>query len=220
MVIPTVVYEFLFEGGLLCLDFSNTVDFYADGAAVIDHDVHALTTYEAVLAFAEQAGLVDASQAAALREQAAKQPDQAATVLARALALREAIFRAVLSHIEEAEPEQRHLDCLHDEYAEAMRHRRLVWGGDGVKTEWAGLEDDLAVPLWPIAESAVSLLIGGEVELVRRCGGEECDWLFVDRTKNHSRRWCRMSTCGNRAKAKRHYEQRKSPTARAPLPGH
>ena len=85
MVTEPVIYEFLFEGGLLCLDFSNTVDFYADGAAVLDHDGHALTSYEALLAFAEQAGLLDASQAAALRELAAKQPAQAATVLARAL---------------------------------------------------------------------------------------------------------------------------------------
>ncbi|MBA4181178.1 MAG: hypothetical protein C0506_11365 [Anaerolinea sp.] len=209
MVNQELTYEFSSDGGLLCLDFTNTVDFYGDGGPVVEHDIHALTSYDALLAFAEQAGTVNASQAAALRDRAAQGPAGAAAILARALSLREAIFRAVLARIQGAGPDRPHLDCLNGEYVDAMRHRRLVWGDDGPAAEWVEMGENLASPLWPIAESAVELLLGGDVDLVRRCGGEDCDWLFVDRTKNHSRRWCRMSGCGNRAKAKRHYEKRR-----------
>jgi len=39
---------------------------------------------------------------------------------------------------------------------------------------------------------------------VRQCRGDNCGWLFVDGSKNHSRRWCDMRDCGNRAKVRRH----------------
>jgi len=91
---------------------------------------------------------------------------------------------------------------------------RLTRQGDGF--HWA-LARDVALdrPLWPIARSAVELLTSDdEVRLVRECASATCEWLFVDRTRNHSRRWCDMNDCGNRAKQKRLRERQSAPKAR------
>ncbi|MCB0153982.1 MAG: CGNR zinc finger domain-containing protein, partial [Anaerolineae bacterium] len=56
--------------------------------------------------------------------------------------------------------------------------------------------------------SAAELLTSDRLNRVGQCAGESCGWLFLDTTRNHSRRWCEMEHCGNRAKAKRHYRRR------------
>ena len=38
---------------------------------------------------------------------------------------------------------------------------------------------------------------------LKLCGDDECRWVFFDRSRNHSSRWCSMASCGNRAKARR-----------------
>jgi predicted RNA-binding Zn ribbon-like protein len=62
----------------------------------------------------------------------------------------------------------------------------------------------------PVVESAADALILGELSRVRRCADPRCQRVFFDNTKNGRRRWCDMSTCGNRAKAARHREKLKS----------
>ena len=60
-----------------------------------------------------------------------------------------------------------------------------------------------------LAVSALALLIDRhEIDRVKMCEGSDCGWLFVDESRGRNRRWCRMETCGNRAKARRHYRAR------------
>jgi predicted RNA-binding Zn ribbon-like protein len=63
--------------------------------------------------------------------------------------------------------------------------------------------------LWPIARDAAELLASERLEYVRACASKTCEWLFLDESKNHRRRWCDMTKCGNRAKVKRFYTQKK-----------
>ena len=58
--------------------------------------------------------------------------------------------------------------------------------------------------LLPVAEAAADLMCTADFRLIRACGGHACTLLFLDRTKSHARRWCRMAVCGNRAKAAAH----------------
>ena len=70
--------------------------------------------------------------------------------------------------------------------------------------------------LWPVAWSAAELLAQGPLERIRECPGQDtCGWLFLDLSKNASRRWCDMRVCGNRAKARRHYERTLAPANRS-----
>jgi len=76
--------------------------------------------------------------------------------------------------------------------------------GTGFVWSWDADTPELDRPLWPIVRSAAELLTSPERELVKRCASDTCLWLFLDRTKNHARRWCDMKVCGNRAKVRRH----------------
>src|SRR5947207_2841413 len=69
------------------------------------------------------------------------------------------------------------------------------------------LIDWLDAAMQPLVESAVSLLTSAKMERLRRCGNSTCYWLFIDETKNHSRRWCEMASCGNVVKVRRHREK-------------
>jgi len=65
-----------------------------------------------------------------------------------------------------------------------------------------------------IAASAISILADRrELGRLKICPGENCGWLFIDETRNARRKWCSMETCGNRAKAARHYERTKTGAA-------
>ena len=85
-----------------------------------------------------------------------------------------------------------------------MAETRLKPGPTGLVPIWGGAADDLARVLWPVARAAFDLLSGPEAGRLRECAGADCHWLFLDRSKNGSRRWCAMANCGNLAKARRH----------------
>ncbi|TMH85003.1 MAG: hypothetical protein E6H45_10130, partial [Betaproteobacteria bacterium] len=68
----------------------------------------------------------------------------------------------------------------------------------------------LDAAMQPLVESAVGLLTSAKLERLRRCGNSTCYWLFIDETKNHSRRWCEMASCGNVVKVRRHREKARS----------
>lgn len=63
-------------------------------------------------------------------------------------------------------------------------------------------------PLAAIAASALRLAHSPLMSRLKCC--PNCHWLFVDRSRNASRVWCDMLTCGNRAKARRHHMARSS----------
>ena len=81
------------------------------------------------------------------------------------------------------------------------RRWRLEW-------VWAA-QQDAELPLWTLAMSAGDLMTSEAVDRVRACDNAECRWLFLDTSKNHTRRWCDMKVCGNRMKARRFKAQRK-----------
>jgi predicted RNA-binding Zn ribbon-like protein len=76
--------------------------------------------------------------------------------------------------------------------------------GGGFALTWEG--DHLERPLWPIAVAAVDLLRSGPLDRLKAC--EECPWLFLDTSRNRSRRWCSMDDCGSRRKMRRYRERR------------
>ena len=93
-----------------------------------------------------------------------------------------------------------------------MEHGRLVHVGEG-RFEWSW--DDAAgldAPLWPLIHSALELVTSGPLERVSQCG--RCRWLFLDTTKNHSRRWCSMEGCGTDAKMERYVARRRERRAK------
>lgn len=69
--------------------------------------------------------------------------------------------------------------------------------------QWGRFARQADLPLWTLAQSASELVLSHAMERVRACGADTCRWLFLDTSKNHTRRWCDMKVCGNRMKARR-----------------
>jgi predicted RNA-binding Zn ribbon-like protein len=198
-------YEFDRSGGRLCLDFVNTVS--DRPTAPQDR----LQRYGDLVAWARQEGLLDRRRGQELDRQASRRPAQAEAVLQRARALRESLYR-LLSAAAAGGTAPDSLLALNAVLPVALSHRRLVSGPAGFRWEWQRPAGALDAMLWPVAHSAAELLASDERTALRECAADTCGWLFLDQSRNHSRRWCDMKVCGNRVKARRHYERtRKGP---------
>ena len=118
--------------------------------------------------------------------------------------MRETIYRIFGALALDEPPQAFDLDQLNAHLSSNLGHLRLVRSRKGFTWSWAEQDESLDRPLGPIARSAADLLTSPHLlERVRQCEGDTCGWLFVDSTKNHSRRWCVMSDCGNVAKVRR-----------------
>jgi predicted RNA-binding Zn ribbon-like protein len=126
-------------------------------------------------------------------------------VLSRAIALREALYRIFTTMVGGEAPPTSDLLLLNGELAAALAHRCLISSEAGFDLAWSSDGDELSEPLWPVALSAAELLTSGSVARVKSCASHDCAWVFMDESRNRSRQWCEMETCGNRAKARRHY---------------
>jgi predicted RNA-binding Zn ribbon-like protein len=126
------------------------------------------------------------------------------------MALREAVYRIFSAVAGSRSPQPADLAILNATLAAALASLRIVTMGNGFIWVWGGGEEALDRVVWPVALSAAGLLTSGERRAVRECAATNCAWLFLDTTRNRSRRWCDMKVCGNRAKARRHYERKKT----------
>ena len=197
--------EFDLSGGSLCLDFANTVSHRKQPVQRQDN----LTGYDDLVLFAREAGVVAPQLAGQLLEVAAMRPQVRAATFKAAIKLREAIYEVFAAVAGSRAPRKRDIKLIEEMASQAMTHRQLVAAGDGYHWEWkCDKSESLSYVLWPIAASAAELLTSDRVTQVRECEAKTCAWLFLDQTRNHSRRWCDMSACGNREKARRHYEQK------------
>lgn len=188
-------------GGVVGLDFANTVD-----PRHSSHPHEYLTSYADLVAWGCHAGVLTEGEAHYLWEDAVRRPAEASDTFARAIALREAIYRVYSAVAHGARPATPDLALLHRMYVAALTHAGLVPTVDGVAWAWGGDAEALDRMLWPVARSAVELLTADDVGRVKECPGSDgCSWLFLDMSKNGSRRWCSMEGCGSRVKMRRHY---------------
>lgn len=196
---------FSFIGERLCLDFANTV---GDHAA--DAPEEHLHSYADLVLWGEQASVLTAAETEHLQGEAAKHPAAAAAVLERAIVLREAIYRLFSAFVAGATPAVDDLAILNAALKIAPVQLYVAAVEDQYVCDWLTDKVTLGGVLGPVAWSAANLLTSDEVRWVKACGGDECGWLFLDTTKNHSRRWCDMADCGSRAKAKRYYQRKRT----------
>ncbi len=186
-------------GGALCLDFTNTAVW-----RMRPGPDETLVTYDDLLRWAAHAGAIAEPTATTLQRRAAAAPGAAGQTLERAKALREALYRVILAGIAGVSPDPASLETFNRELQAAMSRAGIHPTPAGLRWDWSSPTEtiDLARPLWPVVRSAADLLTGSSLERVKRCPGEGCGWLFLDTSRNGSRRWCEMSSCGNRARVR------------------
>jgi predicted RNA-binding Zn ribbon-like protein len=188
-----------------CLEFVRTV-----GWAERDRPDDEFTCYEALVGWAERAGIVDPAVGRRLLGRAATVPQEGARVLEEAIALRETLYRIFAAVGQGQEPEESDIETLNAALPAANRWLGIVPSSGGFEWDWLeGPEPPLDRILWPVVRSAADLLTSDELRRLKLCRAHDCGWLFVDGSRNRSRRWCDMSDCGNRAKARRFRERRK-----------
>lgn len=190
--------------GRLCLDFANTLS-----NRLSDEPHEWLDTFTNLVTWGRLVGVLSDEVARSLLQEAAAQPEEARRALKLAIELRETIYRIFSATAAGGSPVAADLDALNTTLSQALPHLQIVPDADGFTWNWAGEEDALDSMLWPVARSAGDLLTSDELERVGECEGDGCGWLFLDMSRNHSRRWCDMGDCGNRAKARRHYRRQK-----------
>jgi predicted RNA-binding Zn ribbon-like protein len=95
------------------------------------------------------------------------------------------------------------VDAFNRELERSLRRQQVHLHGKELHMGWDLSGEELDGFLAPVVASAASLLTSDSLDLVKVCGGDTCGWMFVDRSKNHSRRWCTMKDCGNVAKVRR-----------------
>jgi predicted RNA-binding Zn ribbon-like protein len=127
----------------------------------------------------------------------------------RALALREIIHRLFDAVAQSKAPAGRDFEALNEALATAPARTTLKRGGDSFDWELDMRSGTALALLAPVLWSAGDLLASAKLAKVRRCANPDCLYLFLDESRAGKRRWCTMSSCGNRAKAKRHYHKSK-----------
>jgi len=182
------------------LDFANTVD-PRDGEGRVEY----LRSFEGLIDWADQAGVLTKNAARQAVRMAAGEGRAAAHALDRAVALREAIyviFSAVAAHRPAPADAIGELEAA---YRQAMAHASLARKAGAFHWHLSG---GLDIVRWQIAREAVALLESDRLDRIKRCpGGGDCGWLFLDSSKNATRRWCSMEGCGNRAKLRRFHRR-------------
>jgi predicted RNA-binding Zn ribbon-like protein len=191
-------------GGTLCLDFINTEMWRGD----VPDRRERLTGYGELALWAGHVGILDRDGQREAMQRAGQQPDIAASVLATALALRGALGRMLVAPMAIAPADLAVLNAL---LARAPTRTGLMPTKAGFAWTMTAAEP-LEQPLWPVVWDAAELLASGRAERVGCCSDPECRWVFLDTSRNGSRRWCSMEDCGNRHKARRHYERNRTTT--------
>ena len=212
-------HGFDLDAGSVCLDFVNTL---------AQRSGEHLNGYADLVTFAEQSGLLSPAEGERLRAEASRKRHikGAGDVMARAKRLRAALHGIFAAVARGATPAARDVAALNRDLSISLRFALVETAAQDLPSatastpgpvpvpfvwSWDTASHRLDEPLWPIGRSAADLLTSPEqLQLVRECGAEDCRWLFLDTSKNRTRQWCSMTSCGNREKARRHYERVRS----------
>ena len=190
--------------GFLAIEFQHT-ELEPVAGPVDPAGPTALLEYEDLLGWAQRYGGLSDGDARALRRAARSDPGSARRAFDRALQLRQtldAVFRAIADG---AQPPATSTMQLSTAEVDALAHGQVVPRDGGFGWAWIDATS-LERPLWPVIHDAMELLLRGPLERVKACGG--CRYLFIDESKNRSRRWCSMSTCGTHEKVRRYVARR------------
>lgn len=195
--------EWDFDSGNLVLDFANTAEFHAS-----DSPDEMLESFPDLLSWSQAAGILSRDEEAHLRDWAEENPGKAARQLKKALALREVIYRVLSGTANQESIHESDLSTFNGYLSESLLHSRIIYGKDNFSWTWDPECNPAERIQWVLVRAAADLITSTDIKRVGECADDRgCGYLFIDTSRNHSRRWCSMEACGNRAKAQRHYQK-------------
>jgi predicted RNA-binding Zn ribbon-like protein len=197
--------RFDFIAGAICLDFANTIhDSHVEDK---QEELHAVSD---LLLWAAEAGLLSSADHRRLAAHYERKPHAAAAALAKAIAVRDLLVSIFAGIANSRSVSSQRLSVLNSALAHAPGLLRVHKDSDRIEREWTSATDGLQKVLFTVLASAAELLASDRLGRIRECASADCTWLFVDESRNRSRLWCDMTACGNRMKARRHYQRAKA----------
>lgn len=190
-------------GGRLCLDFVNTVNDHT-----LEHPREHWCDYGLFLTWARHASALTPAELEEAQAVSSVHPRAAEEALEFARRVRRALYGLFSAAAHGRPCAQSDLETFNTALARVPHPLRLAAGSGGLRWGWPEGINPLERPIWAAIYSAATLLVASELALVHECEGPGCSWLFLDTSRNHSRRWCSMEDCGNLAKARRYYARR------------
>jgi len=190
-------------GGRICLDFMNTV--HCRGCMDLGEYFN---SYQDLVAWSQHVGIITNREAKTLSLKATKYPAKAKSAHSRTIELREIIYSIFSAVAEGKSPSKKDLGVFNNYLSRTMTLSRIIKKKDGLFLDSNGDKVNLDWILNPIIRSAADLMVSEELKKIKKCADPICGWLFLDISRNQSRRWCDMKDCGNRAKASRFYQKR------------
>ena len=192
--------RFLFVGNYLCLDFINTE------MVIGGQPTDCLSGFASLVAWLVQSRTLNGQQAEEILK-SWQTSGEATTTFEDAVKLR-AGLREMAERLVKGKSVPPSTAALINQYlARQTGHAELKRVRGGFEKRFQAEFREPAQLLWPVAESASDLLCYADLTLVKKCENPACVLFFYDTTKNHSRRWCSMSVCGNRMKVAAHYQR-------------
>ena len=203
MVKESEQYRFSRIGGVLCLDFTNTASWHAS-----HRNTEHLNDFGDLLRWSNECEIIGPHTELVLSEGAERNPAGALTILTRARKLREGLYRIFVAVNQRKSPSRSDMQLLNETLDQAPLRFEVQYEESGFSGKRTTGGSEFATVLGPVAWSAAELLTSENLDRIKRCADDTCGWLFLDNTKNRSRRWCDMGDCGSRAKAKRYYQRK------------
>ncbi len=188
----------------LCIRWVNTVSWRGRTAPTEE-----LTDPDAWVGWLLESGTIADSEARALRETRSAAAADVEAAFMEALEARECTYRVLASQAAGQDPEDRDQERFELWTTEGLGRLTLSRAGGAWHIERAPSIGAWGELIGPCVLSAVRLLLSPSASRIRLCARPECAWMFLDSTKNRSRKWCDMSSCGNVVKARRSYARKK-----------
>lgn len=201
----TTVYTMTFDGGNACFDFINSG--YDRNKGVI---TERLNFYDDLLTLVKRLALFDDNTLRGLEKKALTDENATKKALDSTRKIRTLLYR-LFESIAQQHSKKMELQLLKEAnllFAEALQFKVLMLDTHELQFRFDAERAALMAPAWQFVILAYELLETGDIQFIRQCAG--CAWLFLDKTKNHRKKWCSMESCGNREKTKKYYANKKS----------
>ena len=163
--------------------------------------------YSDLVGWANKVGILSPTQTTQLQKRAKQNQEESEEILGTARRSRELLYRLFSNAAKGTEPNKKDIETFIAEYGGSISHGQFLKSDNHYTTTWK-VDESLDALLWPIVYSAGNLLLSEELGHVKECPG--CGWLFLDTSKNQSRRWCSMNACGARDKMRRYHKRQRT----------
>ena len=192
------VKDMMLDGGCYCFDFTNTVHSRTE-----EDTYDYINSYTDIIDWSERVKLLPYKRLKKLKEYAEGHKKEAERTLDEILKNRELLYEVFASVTRNKNPEGSILGQFNESLSDSLSKLRFHINKRNITVAWEENTLDLMEPLWVIYKNAFDIITSTPVNRIKEC--KSCGWLFLDKSKNNSRTWCNMQSCGSIVKSKRYY---------------